>query len=241
MGAGERVMVNERFCGPPAAGNGGYVAGLLARRLGLRAEVSLRRPTPLGTPLRLRRDTDSWLLEMENGGELLVAGRTAEPLIPRLRPPVVPDFEQAAQASVSLPGHPYPRCFVCGPERAAGDGLRIFAGRLGGARSDVVAGAWVPDASLCGKGAQVGAQYLWSALDCPGALALMAERPRPMLLARMTAERTGRVRRNERCVLVGWRIASDGRKHTCGTALFGEDGTLRAASEQLWVEPRAAA
>ena len=66
----------------------------------------------------------------------------------------------------------------------------------------------------------------------------MADEPRPILLARMTAKTRGRVRRGERCVVVGWHIAREGRKHTCGTALYGADATLRGASEQLWIEPR---
>lgn len=239
MGAGERLIVNERFCGPPGTGNGGYVAGLVGRRLGGRAEVTLRRPTPLATPLRLRRGDEGWQLETEAEGELLVAGRPGRPL-PRLRPPPPPRFEQAARAAASLHEHPFPHCFVCGPGRAEGDGLRIFAGPLGRG-AEVVAAPWVPDASLCGDGKQVDAPFLWSALDCPGAMVVLAEKPRPLLLARITAELTGRVRRGERCVVVGWRIARDGRKHTCGTALYGADGTLRGASEQLWVEPRAAA
>jgi hypothetical protein len=57
----------------------------------------------------------------------------------------------------------------------------------------------------------------------------------------MRAQLSGRVRRGERCVVLAWRLAREGRKHGCATALYGEDGTLRAASEQLWIEPRGAA
>ena len=237
MSASERVMVNERFCGPPGTGNGGYVAGLVAERLGARADVALRRPTPMSTPLRLRRGSGGWLLETEAEGELLVAGEAAAPVLPRLCPPPAPRFEEALEASESLPEHPFPHCFVCGPARVEGDGLRIFAAPLA-RRDGVVAAPWIPDASLCADGVHVDAPFLWSALDCPGALVAMAERPRPMLLARMTGELSGRVRSGERCVVVGWEIARDGRKHISGTALYGEDGTLRGASEQLWIEPR---
>lgn len=240
MSASERVMVDERFCGPPGTGNGGYVAGLVAGRVGARADVALRRPTPLATPLRLRSESGGWLLETEAEGELLVAGQAAPPVLPRLCPPPAPRFEEALEASESVPAHPFPRCFVCGPARVEGDGLRIFAAPLA-QREGVVAAPWIPDASLCTDGVQVDAPFLWSALDCPGAMVAMAERPRPMLLARMTAELSGRVRSGERCVVVGWAIARDGRKHTSGTALYGEDGTLRGASEQLWIEPRGAA
>jgi hypothetical protein len=238
MDGAERVIVNERFCGPPGAGNGGYVAGLVAKPLGARAEVALRRPTPLGASLSLRPEGDGWRLETEPEGALLVEGRPVEQVLTLLTPPPAPDFEQAVHASETPPAHPFPRCFVCGPDRAEGDGLRIFPGRLQRGRWDVVAAPWIPDASLCSDGDHVDTPFLWSALDCPGAMVAMADEPRPMLLARMTAELPGRVRRGERCVVVGWRIAREGRKHTCATALYGADGTLRGASEQLWIEPR---
>ena len=41
--------------------------------------------------------------------------------------------DEAVAASATYPGfsaHPFPTCFVCGPERAEGDGLRLFPGRL---------------------------------------------------------------------------------------------------------------
>ncbi len=41
------IIIAKRFNGPPASGQGGYVAGLLAARLGGPAEVTLRRPPPL--------------------------------------------------------------------------------------------------------------------------------------------------------------------------------------------------
>jgi len=42
--------------------------------------------------------------------------------------------------------HPYPTCFVCGPGRAAGDGMRVFPGPLSG--RDIYAAPWQPDGSL---------------------------------------------------------------------------------------------
>jgi hypothetical protein len=240
MQTNERVMVSQRFCGPPGAGNGGYVAGLVARPLGECAEVTLRRPTPLDTPLALRPDSDGWILETEALREPLASGRAVDSVLPRLAVPSAPRFALALAASGRLPAHPFPHCFVCGPQRGAGDGLRIFPGPLPG-RSDLVAAPWIPDTSLCADGEHVDARFVWSALDCPGALVAMAQEPRPMLLARMTAELRGSVRKGERCVVVGWRIAREGRKHKSGTALYGADGRLRGASEQLWIEPRAAA
>jgi hypothetical protein len=240
----ERLVVSERFCGPPGTGNGGYVAGLVARRLGERAEVTLRRPTPIEAPLSLRRGDDGWRLETAADGALLVEAREAKLVLARAATPPAPGFDLAHMAARRAPSqHPFPHCFVCGPARRAGDGLRIFAGPLSCEQTGVVAGTWVPDASLAAAGAsdRVDTPFLWSALDCPGAMVVFAESPRPLLLARMRAEVAGPVRVGERCVVVGWRIAQDGRKHVCGTALFGEDGGLRGASEQLWIEPRATA
>ena len=51
----EQVIIDERFCGPPQSGNGGYVCGVLARLIDGPAEVSLRRPPPLGRPLEVQR------------------------------------------------------------------------------------------------------------------------------------------------------------------------------------------
>jgi hypothetical protein len=46
------VEIDERFRGIPGVALGGYVGGLLARELD-GGEVTLRRPVPLGKPLRL--------------------------------------------------------------------------------------------------------------------------------------------------------------------------------------------
>ena len=47
--------IDPRFNGPPGSGNGGYTCGLVAGLLGGPAEVTLRLPPPLGTPLAWRR------------------------------------------------------------------------------------------------------------------------------------------------------------------------------------------
>ena len=46
------LRLEERFCGPPATANGGYACGIIAELLGGDVEVTLRRPPPLGRPLR---------------------------------------------------------------------------------------------------------------------------------------------------------------------------------------------
>jgi hypothetical protein len=52
------VVIEERFCGPPDSGNGGYVCGLVAGILGQEAEVTLRRPPPIGRAMLVRRSAE---------------------------------------------------------------------------------------------------------------------------------------------------------------------------------------
>jgi hypothetical protein len=48
--------IERRYNGPAGSANGGYTCGLVARLVGGPcAEVTLRRPPPLGRPLRVGR------------------------------------------------------------------------------------------------------------------------------------------------------------------------------------------
>ncbi len=73
---GESVIIAAGFRGPPAAGHGGYVGGLLAERIDGPAEVTLRRPVPLARPLTLEADSDDALRLYDETG-LLVECRAA--------------------------------------------------------------------------------------------------------------------------------------------------------------------
>lgn len=230
------VAIPFRFRGPPESGNGGYSCGLVASYLPGAAEVTLRKPPPLDTPLDVVKGADG-RVELRAGDVLIADGATADV---DLTVPAMPvDFATAEAASRRYPGfhlHLFPGCFVCGPERGVGDGLRIFTGGVG--EHQVVA-PWVPDATLGDDAGQVRPVFLWSALDCPGYWAAVeGEAMRPAVLGRMAAKLIGGVHIGERCVVAGWRIAQDGRKHTVGTALYGEDGALRAVARAVWIELR---
>jgi hypothetical protein len=47
----ESLVISSRFCGPPGSGNGGYVCGRIAEYIDGRVTVTLRRPSPLATPM----------------------------------------------------------------------------------------------------------------------------------------------------------------------------------------------
>lgn len=217
------LVIDRRFRGPDASGNGGYTCGVVACATGGReVEVTLRLPPPLDSPLLLDGDGRLW------HGEALVAEAHAAEVA--LEPPPTVTWEEAVAARRPDPSSPFPHCFVCGRDRAAGDGLRVFAGPVG--REGLVAAPWTPAADT------VGPEFVWAALDCPGAYATGVPGRGTVVLGRLAA-RVDRVpAAGERCVVVGWPLGADGRKHGAGTALLTADGELLGLGRATWIEPR---
>lgn len=236
------MTIASRFNGPVASGNGGYSAGLAARlALGetQAVEATLRAPIPLDATLRLHATADGVDVLTDDAAQriLVMSLRPAE-----LAPPsvVAPSLAGAIAATAGYPGaddHVLPTCFVCGPARHAGDGLRIFANTLSPADNpngfSVVAAPWTPSAGLADASGRIAVEFIWAALDCPGAFAIEAE---PILLGRMTAKILARPRAGEVLIVAAWRTGSERRKHFAGTALFSEAGKMLAFSEQTWVQ-----
>jgi hypothetical protein len=228
------LTVLPRFCGPPGCVNGGYLAGLMGRYAGDVLTVRLERPVPVDTPLEMRTTAEG-ALELHAPGQRLASAQHSKLT---LLPPPAPDYLAALEASrryIGFQRHAFPACFVCGPERLRGDGLRIFAGSSG----QHVAAPWVPDASLAEADGKVAPEFMTAALDCPGYFAARSDGV-PMLLGEFTAHIDRRVHVDEPCVLVGWRLSVSGRKYEVGTALYDEDGEPCACARALWIEPRAA-
>ncbi len=227
------IRIDGRFCGPPNSGNGGYVCGCVAKHIESSAiAVRLRVPPPLATALQVR-DSESGVALFD--GDVVVA--EARPVELTIDAPEPPSFDEAAAASKGYPGfaaHWFPSCFVCGPDRDEGDGLRIFPGPVEG--SDRVACTWVPDPSLASATGSVSPEFLWAALDCPGAFAFPAPAEGAVLLGELQVRLLGEVAAGERCVIVAWELSHQGRKHHTATALFGESGTCRGLGLGIWIE-----
>jgi hypothetical protein len=226
----EKIVIDRRFRGPPNSGNGGYSCGVLGDRFEDVATVTLRRPPPLDIPLRLlHEDGRVRLLD----GDILIGEATPDVL--EVDVPVPPTGNEARAASQDYAGfqaHPFPTCFVCGPDREPGDGLRIFPGPLDG--THVVAAAWAPDRSLDGGAGLVHRRHVWAALDCPSYFALPGA---PLaLLGRLTASIDRLPEIDEPLVVIGWPIGSDGRKHFAGSALADGNGEIVAHGAATWVE-----
>ena len=225
------MRIASRYCGPPDSGNGGYCAGLLANALGGAVEVTLRRPPPLEQPLSLH--VEQAYAELRHGEDLVAEAR---PTRLGLEVPSAPSFARATELSAHYVGHDkhhFPGCFVCGPARAVGDGLRIFPGAEH--EGEPVAAPFCPDASLSHTGGVVASEFVWAALDCVGYFAVARPDYPVALLGRMTAEVFGSVQVDEPCVVIGWSLGREGRKLQAGTALFGADGRLGGCARQTWI------
>ena len=87
-------------------------------------------------------------------------------------------------------------------------------------KDGLVAAAWIPDATLVDASGFVAPEFIWAALDCPGAYAFPEPPNGALLLGELAVAIKGSVTAGEKCVLTGWEISRQGRKHYTGTALL---------------------
>jgi hypothetical protein len=223
------LTVGHRFRGPSDSGNGGYVCGRLAAQtgapqIGFGVVVTLRQPPPLDTPLAVVSEGDGVRLVH---GDALVAEAAGSRLDVAAVPPV--DIAAARAASRRYPGfdkHPFPECFVCGPDRDPGDALRLFPGRLGDGRTACV---WTVTDEFAGR-----PELVWAALDCPGGWSAEIE-GRPMVLGRMTAAVDALPEGSEDCVVMGQLLGSEGRKTWTASTVYGSDGRELGRAHAIWI------
>jgi hypothetical protein len=138
--------------------------------------------------------------------------------------------------------HPYPDCFTCGPQRTAGDGLRLFMGRAPGPEP-ILAAAWTPDPRLAPR-SDLPTEFVWAALDCPTISASWLEAGGRVatapgtfsVLARQRVEQLAPTPLGQPAIVSAWPIAHDGRKHLAGAAIHAPDGHLLARAESLLVD-----
>lgn len=227
------VVVEPRFAGPPRSGQGGYVAGLLARGLTGPAEVTLRRPPPLATPLDVV--TTAVGLELRDG-DALVADAHEVDHVDVGEVPIVRYADAASAAGRALTDrgapHPFPGCFGCGPDHPTG--LHLLAGRVA-SMPGVFAVPWVPTEDLAGAGGVVRSEIVWAALDCPTFGPLFAD-GETAVLGRIAVEIRGPVGLGHRYVITTWQASRDGRKHHCAGAVSSDMGGALAVVRATWIE-----
>jgi hypothetical protein len=226
------ITIPAGRCGPPGMANGGWVSGSVAGHLGAGPiEVTLRAPTPLDTPLDLGAADDVATLSVDD--ELLVSARRSPGTV---RAPAPVDWHLAAAAEAGFAGHhdhPFPGCFVCGTERAVGEGLRIFPGPLPGTPARAAA-VFTPAEAHAGPHGRLPAAAVWAALDCPTAWVNMAPGA-VALLGRLRAEVRGELHPGRSYQVVAESAGQEGRKAYGRAGIYDRDGRLLAASEATWI------
>ncbi|WP_456745221.1 PaaI family thioesterase [Bradyrhizobium sp. USDA 4354] len=207
--------------------------------------MTLRSPPPLERPLDVLTGSGGGI-ELREDDRLLATARAAGvdvADVPRV------SREAAEEAAGRTPydeqTHNLPTCFVCGPARGHGDGLRIFAGPLqAGAvpgKPVVFAASWVPHGSLSGEDGYVAPEFIWAALDCPtgycsvGARHLGLNGDETALLGRMAARIERRPRPGDPCVVVAWPTGREGRKLFAESALLDAEQEVLATARATWL------
>ncbi|MBK5115972.1 MAG: hypothetical protein JJE23_03525 [Thermoleophilia bacterium] len=232
------VIIDPRYRGPAQSANGGYACAIAAQFIEGPAEVTLRAPPPLDRPLAVSPAGDGAFHLLD--GETLLA--EARPTLVDLEVPPGVSAAQARSAAERyewLEDHPYPSCFVCGPERDADDGLRIFPGPVEG--RELYAAPWVPDDSLGDGSGNVRPEFVWAALDCPsGIVTDLFGEVGVILLGRLAVDLVQPLRVGDTHVVTAWPVQREGRKLDTASALFSEDGGLRAVARARWIEVAAA-
>src|SRR4051812_6306820 len=226
------VVIPARFCGPPTSGNGGYTCAVVARELGGAAQVTLRKPIPIERPLDIVAGENAAGLLLKDGETLIAEAEAIQwespsALVAKISEFTFDDAAAAAERSPAFRNHPFPTCFVCGPQRAPGDGLRIFPGPVqqeAGLLPGTFAAPWIPDASLADAKGIIRDEFIWAALDCPTGFACMFPSAGTLVTGRLAAKLLGSLRVGEKCVLLSWPTGVEGRKHHAAAVLLGEDG-----------------
>lgn len=231
----DRLVIAQGFNGPRLSGNGGYVGGRLAQAFGGKdaVEITFRAPIPIETPMALNRDGD--VLRLLDGETLVCEARAGS--VDHLEPPPSPiDWNAVMQQDKTggcFEDSEFHWCIVCGRGRAVGDGLRVFGAATSAGHS---LSCYLPHTAHADAQGRIRPEFVWGALDCPGAWA--AQDPddwRPALTGRMTAKVIEPPKVGERCCVVGWRLGAEGRKLYSGTALYTENGRLCALGHCTWI------
>ncbi len=241
------LIIPARFNGPAESGHGGVSAGRLAAFLpgDAAVQVTLRRPVPLDTPLRVEVSGES--ATAHHAGEVLAEAAVVDRAVPGT-PVAAVSFAEAQRAAADFDGlaaHPFPTCFVCGTRRPAGDGLAVFAGPVDAdphrtaapfvVRAehlfDGLGGADAPDQPTDGARRVL----VWGVLDCPGGWAIGLPQ-RPAVLGRIAARVVDVPAIGERCVVVGELDRWDGRKAYTRTTAYGADGRELGRASAVWIE-----
>lgn len=232
------IVIDRRFRGPPHSGNGGYSCGRLAAFVDGAAEVTLRKPPPLDTEMQVVAEDDG-AVALYDGENLVATARQAEVTVEARATPCFEEAQAASARTFPPATHKLPMCYVCGPDRAHGDGLRIHCGPLDvqAGWQGVVAAGWVPEDYMADAGGAVAPEFVWAALDCPTAYAMASQEGFPsILLGRQAVRIDRRPKPGDECIVTAWQAGHEGRKFWSEGALLDAGGGTLAVCKATWIE-----
>ena len=189
-------------------------------------------PPPLDVPLSIE-STDAGVALKR--GELVIAQAWPHDL--DIAVPPRPSLDESRAMSQNYQGfaeHAFSTCFVCGPDRKAGDGLRIFPGWS--REWKLVSAPWKPEPSLCDAHGMVQPWFVWSALDCPGGWSFLRAGGIAAVLGEYAVRIDAPVPGRDELIVVGWELERAGRKHHTGSALLNQHGEVLAVGKGTWFE-----
>ena len=233
----QTVTIAKKYNGPNDSGNGGYCAGLFAQSFDNNSrqaiEVTLRSPPPLDQPITIKGNQQS--AECMHGDTLVAQIKHSELKIDIPKPI---DLNQAITASKHFSGfvsHPFPNCYVCGPDRAEHDGLRVFAGAV--ENRSLAACPWQPFDALGNEAGYIGVEHIWAALDCPSYFgATINTTAATAFLGRFTLQiYDHKIPVDQSYIICAWPNGVDGRKLYGGVGLFDLQGNCLAAANATWI------
>jgi hypothetical protein len=193
-------------------------------------ECTLRSPVPLNALLQIER-TQAGAVLREADKVIIEARSTAL----AVEPPAPIRLEDATAAMVSSlahdPRHPFPTCFVCGPQRQNHDGLRIFPAMIG---EKLYAATWTPAAEFSDSRQLLRPEFLWAALDCPTGFAAGFPAAGKLVTGRLAVEQLRPVHAGKSCLLLSWPLGIEGRKHFSAACLYQHE-MLCAVARATWI------
>ena len=189
-------------------------------------------PPPLDTPLTVEAAADDTLLLRDGDATIAEAVATSVDI----EVPAPPSFDEARAAAAASPvivhpeWHPFPGCFVCGPDRAPGDGLRVHPGRVGA--QELFAAPVEYPRDLADTNGLVPTVLVWAALDCPSSFVMYMDGQRPAVpyvLGRVAARIIRRPHIGAPLVVCSWPQGVDGRKLFAASVLYDGDELVACA------------
>ena len=233
--AGDSLMIESTYCGPPESAHGGVAVGRFAQLVDAGpVEVRLLGPPPLDTPMEARPEPDGAVLVTGPGGDVARVRALSQPLdLAPFDRVAAKEVESAAADylhDAAENGHAFPTCFACGPDRHDTSALRQFSGRA--SDGEMVARFGVP-----GEGPLPDWLSL-AGLDCPSGhtvFNLADEPPGVVVLGSMQCQLAAEAHAGVDYQARGRLVSVDGRKLTSEVAMLAPDGTTVAEARAIWI------